>query len=126
MRDSSVETGTAFAHGIEAELRQRSPAHMLPGRYYFDEKIYRMELDRIWYRDWLFVAHAAEIPNVGDFITTMVGDHPIVLVRGEDGVVRALNNVCRHRGSTVCQETRGHARRLVCLLYTSPSPRDRG
>ena len=112
-----METGTAFAHGIEAELRQRSPAHMLPGRYYFDEKIYRMELDRIWYRDWLFVAHAAEIPNVGDFITTMVGDHPIVLVRGEDGVVRALNNVCRHRGSTVCQETRGHARRLVCPYH---------
>lgn len=112
-----MKLSSSFTNDIEAELRQRSPTHMLPGRYYFDEKIFSMELDRIWYREWLFVAHAAEIPNVGDYITTTVGDHPIVLVRDEDGDVRALNNVCRHRGSTVCQETKGHARRLVCPYH---------
>ncbi len=102
---------------VDLALRERLPRHTLPGRFYFDADVYRLDLERIWAREWLFVAHAAEIPAVGDYATLTVGSYPIVIVRGDDGEVAAHHNVCRHRGSIVCPEAAGHARRLVCPYH---------
>lgn len=74
-------------------------------------------MELIWYRDWLFVGHDCEITRPGSYFTVQVGDYPVVVVRGRDGVIRALHNTCRHRGSRVCAEQKGMAARLVCPYH---------
>ena len=85
----------------------------MPGYFYNNEAIYQHDLKSIWRNGWLFAAHSCELPNPGDFITLDVGEDPIVVVRGEDGIVNEMHNVCRHRGSIVCNEPCGHTTRLV-------------
>lgn len=99
-------------------LQRRQPNHSLDRVFYVDEDVFRHDLSAIWYREWLFVGHAAELPSAGDYVTVAIGDHQIVLIRGHDESIRALHNVCRHRGSLLCTEQRGSARRkLVCPYH---------
>jgi Rieske 2Fe-2S family protein len=103
---------------VERLLRERRVGHTLPGPCYVDPDVHRLDLERIWYREWIFVAHAADVPEPGSYVTVAVGDHRIVIVRGGDDRIRAMHNVCRHRGSLVCTETAGTARRrLVCPYH---------
>ncbi len=70
-----------------------------------------------WQHNWYYVATESEIPSPGDFKTLVIGEQPVIVVRGEDGQIRVLFNICRHRDVTVCHEKRGHATRFVCLFH---------
>ena len=83
-------------------------------RVYNDPQIFEDEMERVFHRGWVFVAHASEIPNPGDYRLAWVGRYPIIMVRGEDGEIRLLSNRCRHRASTVCQIERGNAGFFRC------------
>ena len=69
------------------------------------------DLERVFNPNWLFAVHGAQLPNVGDYVTLSVGRDPLLLVRGHDGVVRGFYNSCRHRGSIICADWRGNARK---------------
>jgi len=84
------------------------------GSVYTDPAIFTLEMDRIFGQSWIYVAHRSELAEAGSFKTTMLGSRPIVLMRGDDGEIRAFYNRCRHRGVTVCQERTGQARFLRC------------
>ncbi len=84
------------------------------GSVYTDAAVFAAEMDAIFSTDWVYVAHTSEVPVAGSFKATVLGTQPIVLVRGDDGVVRAFYNRCRHRAVTVCQERCGTARFLRC------------
>lgn len=60
------------------------------------------EMERIFHRGWVFVAHESEIPRPGDYVTRHVGTEPVTMVRGNDGSLSVLINRCRHRGTMVC------------------------
>lgn len=98
-------------------LRSRRHGYSLERPFYTDPALYQVDLDLIWYRDWLFVGHNCELPNAGAYLTAQVGDYPVLVVRDRDGVIRAFHNVCRHRGSRVCTAERGVASRLVCPYH---------
>jgi len=98
-------------------LRSRREGYSLPQPFYIDPEFYKVDLELIWYRDWLFVGHNCEIPKSGNFFTVQVGDYPVVIVRGRDGEIRAFHNSCRHRGSRVCNTEKGAAARLVCPYH---------
>ena len=68
------------------------------GRYYTDEAIYRLEVDRVFRREWSFVCHSTEIAEPGDYRVVEVGDESLYVIRGRDDEVRAFYNVCQHRG----------------------------
>jgi glycine betaine catabolism A len=93
------------------------PGWSLPGGFYRDEAIYRLDLERVWRTGWLFAGHACEIPKPGDYFAIEVDTDSIIVIRGESGTIHALHNVCRHRGSIVCSEARGHVTRLVCPYH---------
>jgi Rieske 2Fe-2S family protein len=82
-----------------------------------DPDFYRLDLELIWYRDWLFVGHDCELAKPGSFFTVQVGDYPVVLVRDQKGELRAFHNSCRHRGSRVCTTDKGTAAKLVCPYH---------
>ena len=98
-------------------LRNRRDGYSLEQAFYTDPDYYRVDLELIWYRDWLFAAHDCEIPKPGNYVTLQVGDYPVVIVRDRQGQVRAFHNSCRHRGSRVCASERGASARLVCPYH---------
>lgn len=79
-----------------------------------DEALYDVELERIFAEDWTLVAHELQLPGRGDYLTTSVGEDPLLVVRGLDGQIAAFLNSCRHRGLQVCRSEAGTAERFVC------------
>jgi Phenylpropionate dioxygenase and related ring-hydroxylating dioxygenases, large terminal subunit len=98
-------------------IQNRRQGYSLPRPFYNAPDFYRLDLELIWYREWLFVGHECEIAKPGSYFTVQVGDYPVVVVRGRDGIIRALHNSCRHRGSRVCTGRKGTAARLVCPYH---------
>ncbi len=86
-------------------------------RVYSDPEIFEAEMERVFGRSWIFVAHESEVPAPGDFKTDRIGRRPVILIRGMDGELRLFFNVCRHRGATVCHEASGNARTLRCMYH---------
>lgn len=91
----------------------------LPSSAYFDPDHYQRELKAIWYRNWLYVGRASEITEPFSFMTFEVGDQNVLILRDEDGSLRAFHNTCRHRGSTLCREAKGKlsSKLLVCPYH---------
>ncbi|MCA1403556.1 aromatic ring-hydroxylating dioxygenase subunit alpha [Ensifer sp. IC3342] len=98
-------------------LTNRREGYSLDRAFYTDPDYYRQDLEHIWYKDWLFIGHDCEIPKAGNYFTVQVGDYPIVVVRDRQGMIRALHNSCRHRGSRVCTQHRGSSAKLVCPYH---------
>ena len=74
-------------------------------------------MEAIFARHWIHVAVEPDIPEPGDYITVDVGRHSVVIVRDDDQQIRAFHNVCRHRGSRLCQEQQGSVGNLVCPYH---------
>lgn len=100
-----------------SRLRGLQPTRALPRDFYTSGADYQLELDTIWYRDWLFVGHDCEVAHPGDYVTVQIGAYPLIIVRDRDGEIRALHNTCRHRGSRLCSAQRGNAPRFVCPYH---------
>jgi phenylpropionate dioxygenase-like ring-hydroxylating dioxygenase large terminal subunit len=66
---------------------------------------------------WQFLTLAGELPKPGDYLTTFLGETPIIVTRGHDGEIRAMLNRCTHRGNLVCLRRRGHAENLTCVYH---------
>ncbi|TLF51625.1 aromatic ring-hydroxylating dioxygenase subunit alpha [Halomonas urmiana] len=98
-------------------LQQRRRHFSLPQPFYNDERLFRLEMQEIFEKEWLFAGMTCEIPAKGNFITLEVGDNPVVIVRGNDGDVHAFHNVCRHRGSRLCVTDKGKVAKLVCPYH---------
>lgn len=84
---------------------------------FVNDDVYRLELERIFDRTWMFLAHETEIRAAGDYVSRMLGSAPVIVVRDDDGEVHALLNSCRHRGSKVCRADSGNARNFVCPYH---------
>jgi phenylpropionate dioxygenase-like ring-hydroxylating dioxygenase large terminal subunit len=89
-------------------------ARLLPGRAYHDEAFLDFERDEWFFRDWVAVARAEELPDPGSFVLRDYFGESVLLVRGDDAVVRAFYNVCRHRGTAVEERECGTAVRFQC------------
>lgn len=98
-------------------LKNRRDGYSLDQAFYIDPEVYKLDLEHIWYRDWLFIGHDCEIPKAGNYFTLQVGDYPVVVVRDRQGTIRALHNSCRHRGSRVCNQPKGASAKLVCPYH---------
>ena len=103
--------------GLESLIARCQPGWSLPADFYSRDDVYQLDLERVWRRGWLFAGHACEIPQPGDYFTLDVGTDPVIVLRADDGAIHSLHNVCRHRGSLICTEPSGHARRLVCPYH---------
>ena len=84
---------------------------------YTDARIFEDELEKIFYRGWVYVGHDSEIPQPGDFLTRSIGRQPVIMVRGKDGAISVLLNRCAHRGSTVCTVEQGNAKAFICPYH---------
>ncbi len=89
-------------------------ASALPFGAYSDPDVFELELERIFQRDWLALCPAANLANAGDYLAVRIGGEPLVVMRGKDGALRAMSNVCRHRGTLLLDEGFGSVDRFLC------------
>jgi Rieske 2Fe-2S family protein len=102
---------------VKATAAYRQGQRTLPGEYYTSPEIHAEELERIFARRWLCVGREAELAEPGDFVVRTIAGESLIVVRGRDGVVRAFYNVCRHRGTRLCEEARGRLSETIQCPY---------
>jgi len=98
-------------------MDEHQPGYSLKQSFYTDPDVFALELNAIWKRYWLFAATTAEIPKAGDYFTYTFQQDSVIIIRGDKGEVYAHYNTCRHRGSLICLEERGHAPKLMCPYH---------
>jgi carnitine monooxygenase subunit len=106
-----------MAHAKAHTIAQAPSVMSIPAKNYYDPDIFDAEVKRIFHRVPLVLAVTAEMRNPGDFKTIEASGVPVLLTRGQDGVVRAFVNSCSHRGTAVAVEPHGNARRFVCPYH---------
>jgi len=111
--DSSLRHGAA----ADIDLGRMVEAERVHRRVYVDPDVFELEMDRIFGQAWIYVGHESQVPNAGDYFTTQVGRQPVVMTRHSDGQIHVLENRCPHKGTLVCPQQSGHAKRLVCMYH---------
>ena len=86
------------------------------GSIYTDPAIFELEMERVFGRAWVFLAHESQVAEPGDFFTTRLGRHPVIVCRDKDGAIRVFFNRCTHRGTIVCRGGTGQYQPLPMPL----------
>jgi phenylpropionate dioxygenase-like ring-hydroxylating dioxygenase large terminal subunit len=84
---------------------------------FVDEDIHKRELEHLFPRAWLFVGHASQVPNAGDFFSSWMGSDPVLMTRDDKGDVYVLLNSCRHRGMKVSRYDEGNTMQFTCPYH---------
>ncbi|HEV2362952.1 MAG TPA: aromatic ring-hydroxylating dioxygenase subunit alpha [Caulobacteraceae bacterium] len=102
---------------MDADLSSLIEPTRVNSRLYTDPTIFQREMKKIWYRTWVYVGHASEIPNKNDYVTKSIGPTPVLMVRDHTGEIRVLLNKCPHRGNQLCAYREGNARTFTCPYH---------
>jgi len=89
----------------------------LPGEVYRDPDVYEQEIRAIFLKSWLYAGHQSQIPQKGDYFLYEIAGESVIVVRDGEGQINALLNVCRHRGSRICDAAVGHESRFTCRYH---------
>ncbi|WP_425101977.1 aromatic ring-hydroxylating oxygenase subunit alpha [Tropicibacter sp. S64] len=84
---------------------------------YEDPDLFAEEMEKIFKRTWVFVAHESEFPDKGSFKLSNVGLEPVIVVRDRKGVIHVMVNRCRHRAATVCEVKKGKTASFQCPYH---------
>jgi glycine betaine catabolism A len=102
---------------VDDAVREGRAWHTLSGRYYRDPAVFEAEVDRLFARNWFCLGRSEPVATPGGYLAAEVVDQPVVAVRGRDGVLRAFHNVCRHRGTLLCEPGTGSLRGAIQCPY---------
>lgn len=86
-------------------------------RIFWDPAIYEQELERVFARSWLFVAHESQIEEPGAFVTTYMAQDNVIVARASDRSINVFLNSCPHRGNRVCFADSGQGRQFTCNYH---------
>ena len=89
----------------------------LPQRYFVSEELFAQEQRCIFSAEWVCVGHQSAITRAGDFFVAEVAGESLIIIRDQPGEMRAFYNVCRHRGTRLCEEQSGHRGAIQCPYH---------
>ena len=92
-------------------------AQTMPGEYYTSPDIFAEEKERVFARSWHCVGRASAVANTGDYVLRTVAGESIIILRDRSGELRAFFNVCRHRGTRLCEAAKGHFSETIQCPY---------
>ena len=103
----------------DGALQPQAPdrAHALPARFYVDPAIATLERRAVFDHGWQLVAHVSQLAEPGDHVVADFAGLPVIAVRGDDGEIRVLHNVCRHRAGPLARCDGRGAKALRCLYH---------
>jgi fatty-acyl-CoA synthase len=87
------------------------------GSLYTDADIFQAELERIWYRTWIFIGHVSELPEPNDYVVKTIGPQSVIMTRDKHGEIHLLLNRCAHRGNLVCDAPKGNSSAFRCPYH---------
>ena len=90
---------------------------LISPKIYSEQDIYERELEQVFGRSWLYLAHESQLPDAGSFLQTYMAEDPVLVVRQRDGAVKAFLNQCRHRGMRICRTDEGKAKVFTCTYH---------
>lgn len=90
---------------------------LISRKIFTDEYIYKLELERIFSKAWLFVTHESLIREKGDYITTYMGNDSVIVLRDYNNQIRVFLNECRHRGMKICRSEKGNQSFFTCPYH---------
>jgi glycine betaine catabolism A len=99
---------------LAALVDRRAVGHPLESPFYTTPTVFDLDVTAVLARTWLFVATEAELREPGDYVTVDLGPYSVIVLRDDDEVVRALHNVCRHRGARILDDRAGSVGNIVC------------
>lgn len=102
---------------IQKMIANRRKDYSLEAPFYSSPEIYDLDIAAIFGHHWIYVAVEPDIAEPGDYITVDVGKNSVIIVRDDDMNVKAFHNVCRHRGSQICDDAKGSVGNLVCPYH---------
>jgi len=111
---ASTQPASAFRKTTETF---RPGAKTAPQRYFVSPEIFTEEQTGIFSRGWVCVGHQSEVAKPGDYIVKLVAGESLIIVRDRAGELHAFSNVCRHRGTRLCEEEKGHASAIQCPYH---------
>jgi Rieske 2Fe-2S family protein len=94
-----------------------SGSKSLPQPYFVAPEVFAEEQAKIFAKQWLLVGHQNQIANSGDYFLTQIGEEGLIIVRDKADVVRGFFNVCRHRGTRLCERENGHLSAIQCPYH---------
>lgn len=117
MAKGKAATGTKEIPLALQELAEGLEEGLVPAGILNDPEVFAWEQERIFSRSWIYLGHTSEIPSPGDYVLRYILNNAFILVRSEDGQVRALLDMCRHRGMRVCRAESGNASHFRCPFH---------
>ncbi|HEX8489788.1 MAG TPA: aromatic ring-hydroxylating dioxygenase subunit alpha, partial [Chthoniobacterales bacterium] len=92
-------------------------ATTLPQRYFVSPEIFAEEQDAIFSTQWVLVGHQSQVEKAGDFFVQEVAGESLIIARDREQTIRGFYNVCRHRGTRLCDEQTGHSSTIQCPYH---------
>ncbi len=105
-----------YRHDPEA-LRRLIEPDRVHRDVYTDPEVFELEMERLWARSWVYLGHASQVPNEGDYLTLEVARKPLIVVRLADKSIRVLMNRCAHKGTKVLGDAAGNAGKTLRCPY---------
>jgi Rieske 2Fe-2S family protein len=100
------------------KLPPRTRGFSLPRAYYTSPEVYELDMQKVFFTQWLYVGHESQIPKPGDYLTYETAGESILVARGTDGSLHAFFNVCRHRGARIVSNCSGHVSGFRCPYHS--------
>lgn len=98
-------------------VQRRRKGYSLDAAFYTSPAIFEADLELIFGRHWIYVGVEPDVPEPGDCMTVDIGRSSVVILRDDDMALRALHNVCRHRGARLVHAPKSMIGRLVCRYH---------
>src|ERR1700722_14277161 len=102
---------------LQKLVREHRRGRSLAQAFYLDAGLFELEVERFLGAPWFLAGHVAEIPAHGDYFVVNALGASVIVVRGANGDVHALHNVCRHRGSKICEDAAGRTALFRCRYH---------
>ncbi|MBR9830317.1 MAG: Rieske 2Fe-2S domain-containing protein, partial [Oceanospirillales bacterium] len=98
-------------------LRQYRHGQGLPADFYTSKEMFKLDMEQVFKKTWIYAGVVSEFKKKGEFRVVQVDNNSIILVRDQQGEIRAFHNSCRHRGAQICTTEKGNVPNLVCPYH---------
>ncbi len=102
---------------IRKLISNRRKGYTLPAPFYLSKEIHDLDIAEIFSKHWIYVAIEPDIAEPGDYIKVDISHNSVIIVRDDDMNIKAFHNVCRHRGSQLCDDEKGSVGNIVCPYH---------